>query len=93
YVVFDCINNIEKLRREQMNSESRIHAIGWSGLFNGFKGKDDPAMDFVDLLPFADDVRNSNKQVSDKTEMIIKQIIKKEEIPGGMLNILGMLIQ
>ncbi|MFM6581821.1 MAG: hypothetical protein ACKPIX_20045 [Dolichospermum sp.] len=76
-----------------MNSESRIHAIGWSGLFNGFKGKDDPAMDFVDLLPLAADVRNSNKQVSDTTEMIIKQIIRKEEIPGGMLNILGMLIQ
>lgn len=76
-----------------MNAEARIHAIGWSGLFNGFKGKDDPSIEFVDLLPFADDVRNGNKRVSDKTEMIIKQIIKKGELPGGMLNILGMLIQ
>lgn len=75
-----------------MNAEARIHAIGWSGLFNGFKGKDDPAIEFIDLLPFADDVRNSNKRVSLTTEKTIKKLIKEESLPTQMLSILGMLL-
>lgn len=91
-MVFDCVNNLEKLRREEANTEARVHAIGWSGLFNAFKGKDDPPMEFVDLLPFADDVKSSNRRVSLATEKIIKKLIRDESLPSQILSILGMLL-
>jgi len=92
-VVFDCVNNLEKLRREKANTEARVHAIGWSGLFNAFKGKDDAPMEFIDLLPFVDDIRSDRKRISLATEKVIKKLVKNESLPTQILSILGMLLE
>jgi hypothetical protein len=92
-VVFDCISNLEKLRREKANAEARVHAIGWSGLFNAFKGKDDAPMEFIDLLPFVDDIKSDRKRISLATEKVIKKLVKEESLPTQILSILGMLLE
>lgn len=92
-MVFDCVNNLEKLRREKANTEARVHAIGWSGLFNAFKGKDDAPMEFIDLLPFVDDIRSDRKRISLATEKVIKKLVKNESLPTQILSILGMLLE
>ena len=92
-MVFDCISNLEKLRREKANAEARVHAIGWSGLFNAFKGKDDAPMEFIDLLPFVDDIKSDRKRISLATEKVIKKLVKEESLPTQILSILGMLLE
>ena len=92
-MVFDCVSNLEKLRRENANTEARIHAIGWSGLFNAFKGKDDAPMEFIDLLPFVDDIKSDRKRISLATEKVIKKLVKDESLPTQILSILGMLLE
>lgn len=92
-MVFDCVSNLEKLRREKANTEARVHAIGWSGLFNAFKGKDDAPMEFIDLLPFVDDIKNDRKRISLATEKVIKKLVKEESLPTQILSILGMLLE
>lgn len=92
-MVFDCVSNLEKLRREKVNTEARVHAIGWSGLFNRFRDKDDAPMEFVDLLPFADDIKSDRKRISLATEKVIKKLVKEESLPTQILSILGMLLE
>lgn len=91
-MVFECITELEKYRREQANLEARIHAIGWAGLFNGFKGKDESPLDFTDLLPFPDELKQDSRVVSDRTKAIIQKIIKNKELPPQILSTLAMLI-
>jgi hypothetical protein len=61
-------------------------------LFNGFKGKDDPAMDFVDLLPYGEDLRSQNNKISDRTRSAIKLILESQSLPHDIKGILSMLI-
>lgn len=70
------------MRREELNAQARVHAIGWAGLFNGFKGSNDPPIDFVSLLPFPEDILSQEDSgVSDRTKSIIKDIIKAKKLP------------
>lgn len=84
---------MESIYMEKANAEARIHAIGWAGLFNGFKGKDDPAINFTELLPFPDKANNTNRsKLSEKTKQIIKEAIRKRELPTATLTSLAMLL-
>ena len=91
-MVFECIEALERYRREQANVEGRVHAIGWTGLFNGFKKETDPNMDFVDLLPFPDDIKDNSRKISPATESIIKDIIKNNRLPPAILSALNLLL-
>lgn len=79
---------------DKANTEAKVHAIGWAGLFNGFKGKDDPAINFTELLPFPDKVNTISKnKLSEKTKQIIKQAIRKKALPNTTLTSLAMLLE
>lgn len=91
-MVFECIEALEQNRREQANIEGRVHAIGWSGLFNGFKKDTDPNMDFIDLLPFPEDIRGDTRKISQATENIIKDVIKNNRLPAPVLSALNLLL-
>lgn len=93
YIVFQCITEMESIYMEKANTEARIHAIGWAGLFNGFKGKDDPAINFAELLPYPDKVNTTSRsKLSEKTKQIIKEAIRKRELPTATLTSLAMLL-
>lgn len=72
--------------------EARVHAIGWSGLFNGFKKETDPSIDFVDLLPFADEIKEDSRKISQATEIIISELIKSNNLPAPVLSALSLLL-
>lgn len=94
-MAFECINHIEKLRQEQANIDGRVHAIGWSGLFNAFSGdKNSAPIKFTELLPFPDQIKEQKRnKVSDKTRIIINEAIKKRELPIQTLTALAMLLE
>ena len=50
-------------------------------------------MEFVDLLPFADDIKSDRKRISLATEKVIKKLLKEESLPTQILSILGMLLE
>lgn len=84
---------MESIYMEKANTEARIHAIGWAGLFNGFKGKDDPSISFTELLPYPDKVNTTSKnRLSEKTKQIIKHAIHKRLLPTTTLTSLAMLL-
>lgn len=53
-------------------------AIGWTGLFNGFAGKDAEKASFTDLLPFPGDVQGAktNKQLNEPTKETAQVFLK-----------------
>lgn len=91
-MVFEAVTELEKHRREQANIDARIHAIGWSGLFNGFKDKNDLSIDFVELLPFSDEAKSQSGKISDKTKDVILKAIKEKSLPSTTLATLSMLV-
>ena len=76
----------------QLNIESRVHAIGCAGLFNGFKGKEDPSIDYTELLPFPNQAHNPRCKLSDVTKAIINDAIKRKELPMIALTNLALLL-
>jgi hypothetical protein len=92
YVVFECITEMESLRMAQSNIDSRVHAIGWAGLFNGFKGKEDPSIDYTELLPFPNQAHNPKCKLSDVTKAIINEAIRKKDLPLISLTSLALLL-
>jgi hypothetical protein len=61
-------------------------------LFNGFKKETDPSIDFVDLLPFADEIKENNRKVSQSTEAIISELIKTNGLSAPVLSALSLLL-
>lgn len=86
----DCIAYFEKDFRDKENLSARIHAVGWSGLFNGFSGKDDKKMSAMDLLPFR--VEEENKELNtlpDSTKRCIKRLMVTNRLPYGVFKALA----
>lgn len=48
-------------------------------------------MDFVDLLPFPEDIRGDTRKISQATENIIKDVIKHNRLPPPVLSVLNLL--
>lgn len=85
---------MESIYMDKANADARIHAIGWAGLFNGFKGKEDPPINFAELLPYPEKVNTTSKsRLSEKTKQIIKEAIRKRELPTATLTSLAMLLE
>jgi hypothetical protein len=49
-------------------------------------------MDFIDLLPFPDDIRGDTRKISQATENIVKDIIKNNRLPAPVLSALNLLL-
>ncbi|MBD1995143.1 hypothetical protein H6G00_00685 [Leptolyngbya sp. FACHB-541] len=68
-----------------MNTQSKTHAIGWSGLFNGFGGKDSAKMEPWQLLPFPDLAETKVKRLSSKTAHILASLIEGSSLPQRII--------
>ena len=82
WLISECVAFFEKDFREKSNIAANIHAVGWSGLFNGFAGKSDAKMSHTDILPFK--LNDENKQLNtltDKTKRCIKRLMISERLP------------
>jgi hypothetical protein len=77
WLIFDCIEKNEKRKRQEANVNAVTHARGWSGLFNGFAGKDGEKCHPYQLLPFPEDVGEDEKvTISDATLAIFERLYK-----------------
>ena len=87
------MESLEKFARERANINARVHAIGWAGLLNAFKSSSDSPIEFIDLLPFGEDLREANKQISDRTKKIIQQALESKTLSMPVASALCVLIQ
>jgi len=73
---------------------AKVHAIGWSGLFSGFSGKDDKKVDWTELLPFPldDALANDKLRISQATAVIFVRLHRKGLIPPHVVGALTPLI-
>lgn len=88
----ECLQELERDRREQANINSYTHAVGWSGLFNGFGGKDSEKTSPVDLLPFKDEVGKPEQKISDRTRSIILESLKEKAVSPQIASALLLLL-
>jgi hypothetical protein len=86
------LQELERDRREQANINAYTHAVGWSGLFNGFGGKDSEKTSPVDLLPFKDEVGKPEQKISDRTRQIILEAIKERSISPPIVSAIALLL-
>jgi hypothetical protein len=70
----------EKFHRRDANTAAQVHAYGWSGLFNGFGGKDSK-LNPLDLMPFPGEIRSDRDQLRPRTRRIAIQLINENKIP------------
>jgi hypothetical protein len=73
----------EEARRNEINQNSITHAIGWSGLFNGFSGDKGKHIDPQDIVPFPDLLKSGDtpKAFSQKTFNMIMRLLKEKRVP------------
>jgi hypothetical protein len=91
-MILECLDELDRDRREQSNIAAYVHAVGWSGLFNGFAGGEGKKTSPVDLLPFKPE-EEQNKKISDRTRCIIVESIKAKKIPPQMAAAFTLLLE
>lgn len=65
----------------EANSNAGVHTIGWSGLFNGFAGKDAQKVEAIDLLPFPSEAQAEKRRVGGKTASILAGLVNENRMP------------
>lgn len=53
---------------------SWTQAVGWSGLFNGFAGKNTKKISPVDLLPYPDELKSGEKISKRTATLLLKHL-------------------
>ena len=83
-MIFEFLEKFEKFRREEINEKSRTEAIGWAGLFNGFRDKNSstPPAEPSDFLPFQEKSdKDQPRSLTKKTAYVLKKLIKENAVP------------
>ncbi|MEM8610400.1 MAG: hypothetical protein AAGF93_00165 [Cyanobacteria bacterium P01_H01_bin.105] len=82
-MIFQTLEKFEKYHRREVNYRARTEAIGWAGLFNGFKGEDTEPVDPANLIPFPErSEEEENKRVlTVKTAKLLAKIIDERRMP------------
>ncbi len=65
-----------------------VHAIGWTGLFNGFRdSKKDKKIDWQEFLPYPqeDDASTTNRRISKSTAVIFGDLYRKGLLPTQVI--------
>jgi hypothetical protein len=83
WLIFQYLSAFEEAKRNEINQNSITHAIGWSGLFNGFAGKDNKnPVKPEDIVPFPDLLKGDTpKAFSPKTFNMIMRLMREKRIP------------
>jgi hypothetical protein len=81
-LIFQFLSHYEESHRNEANQNAITHAIGWSGLFNGFSGKDGKTISPEQILPYPDMVKASTPKVfTAKTFNMIMRLLRENRIP------------
>jgi hypothetical protein len=85
-LIFETLKFYEEAYRQDINVKSITHAIGWSGLFNGFAGKDSKQIKPEDIVPFPDLMNQGTEKTvfSSKTRSIVYRLLKDKRIPPAV---------
>lgn len=78
----DMVETMERDRRTQSNVLAYTHAVGWTGLFNGFAGKDGKRSLPQEMLPYPDEVESGSKRsISKRTAEIFVALRSSGVLP------------
>lgn len=88
-MILECLEFFEKEKRSEANLAAYTEAIGWSGLFNGFAGKDSRKTSPADLLPFGQDLKGESEKISDRTRRILKTLFDTHALKPQVLSALA----
>ncbi len=85
-MIFQAIEAFEKEKRDLANAHSFTTAVLASGVFNGFAGKDAEKCDFIDLLPFSSDTKDSKgdrklNEPTKETARVFLDLMEKHLLP------------
>jgi hypothetical protein len=85
----ECLEFFEKEKRNEANLAAYTDAIGWSGLFNGFAGKDSKKTSPADLLPFGQEINKEDQRISDRTFQVLKKLFKTQKLKPQVMGVLA----
>ncbi len=76
----------------QSNVEAYTHAVGWSGLFNGFAGKDGKRITPQELLPYPQESTGESKRtISRRTAEIFLRLKQQGKLPRKIISATSLL--
>jgi hypothetical protein len=90
-LIFQAIEAFEKEKRELANANSFTTAVFASGVFNGFAGKDAEKCDFLDLLPFSSDTKETKvdrklNEPTKETAKVFLELMEKQMLPARVVD-------
>lgn len=92
-MIFSTLQLYEESHRNEANENAITHAIGWSGLFNGFSGDKGKSISPEDILPYPDMMKGSNtpKVFTAKTFNMIMRLMRENRVPPPVMAFLHQL--
>ena len=89
-MIFQAIEAFEREKRELANANSFTTAVFASGVFNGFAGKDAEKCQFVDLLPFTSDAKETKadrklNEPTKETAKVFLELMEKQLLPPRVI--------
>ncbi len=82
-MIFQTLEAFERFHRREVNYRAKTDAIGWAGLFNGFKGEDAEPIDPGNLIPFPEKREEEEKKrvLTTKTAKTLAKILDEGRMP------------
>lgn len=82
----NALEQLERDRRNSANVQAYTAAVGWTGLFNGFAGKDGRQSHPSELLPYPQESTESKvRSISKRTAEIFVRLTREGKLPPKIL--------
>jgi hypothetical protein len=91
-LIFQAIEYNEKFFRREANVRATTEARGWSGLFNGFGGKNSKKISYIEFLPFPEEFKSKYK-ISKDTAKLLLRLLKSNRIKIKYISLLSEIIE
>ena len=85
-MIFQCLEECDRIRRKEANAASTTEAQGWAALLMGFGGENAPKLDPRNLMPYPEDaISDSDRRLSRKTASMMLQLEREGKFPSRFL--------
>lgn len=92
-MIFDCLEQCDRIRRKEANAASATDAQGWTSILLAF-AKEGTQLDPRDLLPYPDDARDINdRRISRRTAKMLLQLEREGKLSDRFLAEAGRFIE
>ena len=84
-MIFETLAFFEKAYRRDTNHQARTDALGWTSILNGFRDKDQPPINFEQLLPYPeskDEAETQKRVLTTETAQLLAHLLDTGQIPG-----------